>query len=157
MTNIWTTNSSTNVESMVNSINAACDRGFVPDQIHFLENPIVEEQVGRAVEISERIVDAYADESPDIDITSLEDETDFEGIWNHHQGIIEQATQAGHDVAIDITPGRKFMGAIAFAVGRQYNADHVFYFHLSSSAVFGRLYPEIPRPLARLYDFTEGT
>ena len=62
----------------------------------------------------------------------------------------------GAEVAVDITPGRKLMSAIAFAVGMEYDADHVFYFYISSEEYFDLLYPEIPRSAANLYDFSEG-
>lgn len=155
MSKVWTTNSSTNVESMVNSVNAACDSGFLPNTVHILENPGVEPQVSQAVELITTIVEAYGDEEPEIQVNSIDEETDFDGIRDHHQGVIEAAVDRGDEVAVDITPGRKFMGAIAFATGMRYGADHVFYFYLASNRHRGRLYPEIPQTATNLYDFTE--
>jgi len=42
-TRIWITNASTNVEAVVNPVLAACDVGYVPDRIHLLENPGIDE------------------------------------------------------------------------------------------------------------------
>ena len=155
MPKAWITTSSTNVEAMVNSLNAACDREFVPTELHVIENPGVTEQVTRALELMSTIVRAYGGDEPDVHVTSLESEVKFDEIHVHVKDAIESVHATGGEVAVDITPGRKFMSAIAFAAGLRYDADHVFYFYLDPSAYFGRLYPDIPRTATRLYDFTE--
>jgi len=157
MPRAWITNSSTNIEAMVNSINAACDEGFIPNHIYILQNPDVEEQVSEAIAHAETIIEAYGEETPEVHLTSLDDEVEFDRIRSHHEEAIEEATDRGDEVAVDITPGRKFMSAIAFAAGMRYGADHVYYFYLSSSDFHGRLYPEIPRTATNLYDFTEDS
>ena len=45
MSTAWITTSSTNIEAMVNSLNAACDQGFISDELHLIENPGVTELV----------------------------------------------------------------------------------------------------------------
>jgi len=139
---------------MVNPLNAACDRGFVPDRLYFLKNPGVEAEVDEAISIAETIIEAYNDDDPDVSITELEDELEFDKIRTHVQSAIE-ASDDGDEVAVDFTPGRKFMSAIAFAAGMRYGADHVYYFYVSSPEYLGRLYPEIPRTAVDLFDFTE--
>lgn len=69
----WITNSSTNVVSMVNTINAACDEGFVPDRIHMLENPDGTEQVAEAMDRATTIVETYGETPPDVHVTTLDD------------------------------------------------------------------------------------
>lgn len=155
MATAWITTSSTNVEAMVNSLNAACDQGFVPDELHLIENPGVTEEVDQALDLAATIISAYDGDEPDIHLTSLDSEVEFDRIRTHVRDAIERVHEADGEVAVDITPGRKFMSAIAFASGLRYDADHVFYFYLDSPAYFGRLYPDMPRTATHLYDFTE--
>lgn len=155
MPTAWITTSSTHVEAVVNSLNAACDRGFVPDELHLIENPGVTEQVDRALALATTIITAYDGDEPEIHLTALDSEVEFDRIHTHVRDAIERVHDDGGEVAVDITPGRKFMSAIAFAAGLRYEADHVFYFYLGSPEYFGRLYPDMPRTATHLYDFTE--
>lgn len=156
MSKAWVTTASSNVQAMTNSLTAACDEGFVPNEIHILEMPAVAQQVDTALDDAARTVEAYGGDEPDINITPIDEEVEFERIHDHVKSAIESANDRGDEVAVDITPGRKFMSAIAFATGMRYEADHVFYLYISSTDYFGRLYPEIPRTAAHLYDFAEG-
>lgn len=157
MPRAWITNASTHVEAMVNSFTAACDQGFVPTTVRLLESPGVDRPVDQAVREFDAVVTAYGGDSPEIRRTTLEEELAVERIQTHHKTAIEAATDRGDEVAVDITPGRKFMSAIAFATGMRYGADHVFYFYLEASADRGLRYPELPRTAARLVDFTEAS
>lgn len=140
---------------MVNSLNAACEQGFVPDQLYVIENPGVEDQVSRALELATTIITAYDGDEPEIHLTTLETEVAFDRILSHVRDAIDEIHAEGGEVAVDITPGRKFMSAIAFAAGMRYDADHVYYFYLRSTEFFGHLYPDMPRTASHLYDFTE--
>jgi len=155
MPRTWVTTASPNVEAMVNSLTAACDGGFVPDEIHALSLPGIEAEVEAALDYAERTVEAYGGDSPAVSRTEIDAETEFDRIREHVQSAVEGAGD-GDAVAVDITPGRKFMSAIAFAAGMRYGADHVYYLYISSTDYFGRLYPEIPRTATTLYDLTEG-
>lgn len=151
----WVTTASPNVEAVVNSLTAACDRGFVPDDLYVLAAPDIEEPVDEAMTYARRTIDAYGGEDVAVHRTELDSETKFSVIRSHVQSAVEAATEQGDEVAVDITPGRKFMSAIAFAAGMRYDADHVYYLYVASTEYFGRLYPEIPRSALHLYDFTE--
>jgi len=155
MPDAWITTSSTNVEAIVNPLNAACNRGFVPDDVYILENPGVTDEVDQALAMIETIVEAYDEPAPEVHLTALEADTAFERIHEYIREAIEESQNKDSEVAVDITPGRKFMSAIAFATGMQYGADHVYYLYLDSSDHYGKLYPEMPRPAVQLYDFVE--
>ena len=151
----WVTNGTTTLEAIVNPINAACERGFVPDRLYIIENPKVTDEVARAVDLTTEIVDAYEGEELDVRITSLDSELDFDRLYAHTREAIEEVHEDDGEVAVDFTPGRKFMSALAFATGMRYDADHVYYFYLEDTPR-GRVYPSIPRTKSRLYDFTEA-
>lgn len=156
MTSYWVTTGSTNPEAVVNPLAAACTVWeYVPDRIYLLENPGVADHMDRVVALAETIVDAHGGGTPAFERTSLEAETEFGAIVEHVRGGIEDARAANGEVVVDVTPGRKFMSAIAFQAGIRYEADRVSYLHVQSGDLFGRIYADLPRSATTLYDFTE--
>jgi len=85
----------------------------------------------------------------------LDDERDFDSIVEFYQRTIDDASEDAK-VAVDVTPGRKFMTALAFQAGMRFEADHVYYLYLYSNGYYDRLYPEIPTTGVDLMDFTGG-
>lgn len=150
----WVTCGTPTVPAVVNTLTAACDRGYVPDQFSILSNPGIEAAVDRTLPICREVVDAY-DGALDITREHIDDETDFAAIVAYYQSAIADAEAADDEIAIDVTPGRKFMSAISFQVGMTEAADHVFYFHRKSGPYEGQFYPAIPRTATDLIDFTE--
>ena len=154
MTDYWITTGSTHPEAVVNPLAAACtERGYVPDEVRVLDNPGVHDRVARTVDLLETVVDAH-DGATTVETTRLDEETAFRAIVDHFQSGIETA-DPDDTVAFDVTPGRKFMSAIAFQAGFQFEADHVFYLHVASGDLFGRVYPDLPKTATTLYDFRE--
>ncbi|QLD91212.1 hypothetical protein HWV07_08455 [Natronomonas salina] len=139
---------------ILNPLMAACDSGYVPDEVSILTNPDVADTVDEACEHLEVIVDRYGGDAV-IEQEELLEETDFEAIVDYYRSAIQEARDTDATVAIDITPGRKFMSAIAFQAGVHFEADHVYYFHRKAGGYPGRFYPEIPRTATDLIDFTE--
>lgn len=150
----WVTCGTPTMPGMLNPFAAACDRDYVPDEVHVLANPGVAAYVDEASEHFQTIVSAY-DGDAAVHQHTLVEETDFEGIVDYYRSAIDEATRAGDTVAVDITPGRKFMSAIAFQSGIHFEADHVFYFYRKADDYPGQFYPEIPRTATELIDFTE--
>lgn len=155
MVQAWVTNSSTHVVSIVNPVSAACEAGFVPDRVYVLENPGVIEQVERALDIISTVTAEYGGNEPEIRLTTLDRDDEFDRIHDHFKDAIEEVHEESGTVAVDITPGRKYMSAIAFTAGMQYGADHVYYMYLEDAEIYGPSYPEKPRPATHLVDFTE--
>lgn len=156
MVDAWITNGTTTLEAMVNPINAACDEGFVPDRLYMIENPTVTDEVASALDLAVEIIDAYGGDEPNIRLTSIDSELDFNQLYAHTREAIEEIHENDGEVAVDFTPGRKFMSALAFATGMRHEADHVYYFYLENTSRYGgRVYPAIPRTESHLYDFTE--
>jgi len=155
MTRYWVTTGSTNPEAVVNPLAAACNEwGYVPDRVFVLGNPGVANRLDRIVTLVETIVEAYGGD-PDVERTSLDSETEFQAIVDHFQAAIDAAREEEGEVVVDITPGRKFMSAIAFQAGIRFDADRVAYLHVHSGELFGRVYADLPRSGTTLYDFTE--
>jgi hypothetical protein len=156
MSKYWVTTGSTNPEAVVNPLAAACTEwDYVPDRVYLLANPGVEEQLARITDLTETIVDAYGRDDPDIQLTSLSSETDFQDVVDHFKTAITDARDTNSEVVVDVTPGRKFMSAIAFQSGIRFGADRVCYLHVHSGELFGRVYADLPRSGTTLYDFRE--
>lgn len=154
MARIWVTNGTPTMPGILNPVTAACDRGYVPDDVRVLSNPGVAEYVAEATDRFEVIVDAYGGDA-DVSVHDLDDETDFLGIIEFYRSTIEAARENSDTIAVDVTPGRKFMSAIAFQAGFKFDADHVFYFHRKAGGYYGQFYAEIPRTATDLIDFKE--
>lgn len=154
MARIWVTNGTPTMPGILNPLTAACDNGYIPDEARILSNPGVAESVAAASEMFETIIDAYGGDAT-VTTHRLETETDFRDIIEFYQSAIEAASENEDTIAVDVTPGRKFMSAIAFQAGFRFEADHVFYFYRKSGEYYGDLYAEIPRTATELIDFTE--
>ena len=154
MARIWVTNGTPTQPGILNPLMAACDRGYVPDEAWILSNPGVAESVGDASDQFEIIIEAF-DGDADVSVHTLDYETNFRGIIEFYRSTIEEARDNDDTIAVDVTPGRKFMSAITFQAGFKYNADHVFYFHRKAGGYPGSFYPEIPRTATDLIDFKE--
>jgi len=139
---------------ILNPLTAACDRGYVPDEAFVLSNPGVAEYVADATDQFEVIIEAYGGDA-DVSAHELDHETDFRDIIEFYRSTIEAARENGDTIAVDVTPGRKFMSAIAFQAGIKFDADHVFYFHRKAGGYYGQFYAEIPRTATNLIDFKE--
>jgi len=155
MTLAWVTNSTTRPGPVVNSLNAACEAGYLPDELYLLSNPKVAGQVEPIRSRANSIVEAYGGDELDVHVTNLDHETDFADIVAHYRDAIESVHEADRPVAVDVTPGRKYMSAIAFQAGFRFEADHVFYLHVESNRFYDLSYPEIPRTGIELIDFAE--
>ena len=149
----WLTIASPTTEAVANPLIAACDKGIVPDEIQLLSNPGMDGAVSVLQPLLEDIVVEYNSEAT-VRVQSLNAETEYHEIVSFFVDGITDAQNQSASVAVDFTPGRKFMSAIAFQAGLQYNADHVFYLHLQATD-YGHSYPDIPRSSAKLVDFTE--
>jgi len=154
MARIWLTNGTPTMAGILNPLLAACDQGYVPDRARILSNPGVADAVTTASEKFESIVDAY-DGDVNVSQTELDAETDFAEIVTFYREAITAARDAGDTIAVDVTPGRKFMSAIAFQAGFQFEADHIYYFHRNAGGYYGQFYPEMPRTATNLIDFME--
>jgi len=69
-----------------------------------LENPGVGDQFDDITSMMERVVVEYGGEDPDLSVTHLEMETDFQGIVEHFREPIAQIQTDGGTAAVDVTP-----------------------------------------------------
>lgn len=155
MKRVWVTNGSTRIAPIVNPLIAACDQGFEPTDIYVLSNPVIEDVTERATSLMKTAVTAHGGAEPDITVETIAEETDFDAILAYLQSAIETGADADAEVAVDITPGRRFWSVISFQAGIRNDVDHLFYSHVHTEEYFGETYATIPRTAVDLIDFTE--
>lgn len=155
MERVWITNGSTRLAAVANPLAAACDAGYVPTDIYILSNPSIGDVTEAATSLLKTIVTAHDGEEPSVSVETIETETDFDAIHAYLQAAIDDATDADADIAVDITPGRRFWSIISFQAGVKHDVDHLYYSHVRSQEYFGECYPTIPRTALELIDFTE--
>lgn len=150
--NSWITIIGSSPFAVINTIWAACKiDGYVPDRVMF----IVNEQLGPAsIDTAKRwvreILMEYGVNNPIIEEIDIP-ETDFLELKETLKGNISEFKTDGA-VAIDMTPGRKYMSAIAMHTSIEMGADHVYYLHLSDNKYQNKPFPLIPMHNQRLVD-----
>lgn len=155
MDRLWITNGSTSIPPVANPLTAACHEGYVPTHVYLLDNPGIEDVTDPTVSMLKTIVTAHGGDEPTVSVETLEEELDFEGIVAYLRSAIEAGEERGAEIAVDVTPGRKFWSIISFRAGLEHDVDHLYYTHLETSEYFGDCYPVIPRTAFELVDFTE--
>ncbi|GGN24919.1 hypothetical protein [Halarchaeum nitratireducens] len=94
MVRAWVTTMSTDLEAVVNPLAAACESGYVPDELRVLRNPGVGDRFDTITSMMERVVVEYGGDDPTLEVTDLDSETDFEGIVEHFRTPIEAMDDA---------------------------------------------------------------
>lgn len=155
MERVWITNGSTSIAPVVNPLTAACHEAYVPTDVYVLDNPVIADVTEAATSLMKTVVTAHGGAEPSITVESIDEETDFDAIIAYLRSAIETGEDADADIAVDITPGRRFWSVISFRAGVKYEVDHLYYSHVQSEAFFGECYPTIPRTAIDLIDFTE--
>ena len=155
MDRVWITNGSTRIAPVVNSLIAACHDEYVPTDIYILNNPIIDDVTDAATSLMKTVVTAYGGDEPSITVETIDEETDFEAITAYLRSAIKAGTDANAEIAVDISPGRRFWSVISFQAGIRHDVEHIYYSHVETEAYFGETYPTIPRTAINLIDFTE--
>ena len=155
MDRVWITNGSTSIPPVVNPLIAACHDEYVPTDIYILNNPIIDDVTDAATSLMKTVVTAYGGDEPSITVETIDEETDFEAITAYLRSAIKAGTDANADIAVDISPGRRFWSVISFQAGIRHDVEHIYYSHVETEAYFGKTYPTIPRTAITLIDFTE--
>ncbi|WP_462273258.1 hypothetical protein [Methanohalophilus sp.] len=138
--------------AVINTIWAACrEEGYVPEHVKFLTNNELKEEwkdtIGNWVPT---LLEEYGVKDPLYSTNKIE-ETNFNGIHDKYRSIFSEIGE-NDEVAVDITPGRKYMSAISMEIGLEMGADHVYYMHLSDNRYQNSPYPLIPKHRHTLID-----
>jgi len=145
----------TSVEAVINSLwMNAFKNGYFPDRICLLWNKEIS-RYKKAVVKALNILSKEYDFEIDIDDSIEFIEDDVEDYAKKHEDTIKSEIEAGNEVIIDTTPGRKFMSGISMKNIVEYDTEG-YYLHLKNTADFRYDWlPEIPTGLQNLVDIKE--
>jgi len=152
MTKTWITIVGSSPFAVINTAWAACRvEDYVPERVVLITNSQLKPgDVSTVRHWLGVMLKEYGIESPEFVEISVE-ESDFSGIMGAFVKAIGEASQKG-EVAIDMTPGRKYMSAIAMYSGILNDVDHIYYLHLLDNSYQNSPYSLIPLCKNRLSD-----
>lgn len=154
---VWITTVGKSPFAVINPIWMVCRKGeFIPERVYLIWNNAVMD-IKKAVEGSIKIIlKNYGVSEPEIiaDESVKVREDDFKRFKEVLRDICNKELEEGNEVAIDMTPGRKFMSALSMALGfRKLNPVHrVYYLHLIDQRYQNKPLILIPFALQKLYD-----
>ncbi len=128
---VWITTVGSSPFAVINTLWAACELdGYVPEKVYLVANGKVEQEARIVNEWITRIIKAYG-AAPIIERIHA-DEVDFMNFSRILSTCITEEKKSGNEVAVDMTPGRKFMSAFSMFNGLAKNgADRVYYLHVT--------------------------
>ena len=153
---VWLSTIGMSPFAVINTLWAACkEENFCPERIYLIKNKDVEKHVDTVKDWIGRILKEYNIEKPEINLVDA-DETDFKNFASKLGNVVKIEKSAGNEIAIDMTPGRKFMSAfamyIAVASEVHFKADRIYYLHLLDLSYVNKSYLEIPMTKQKLYE-----
>ncbi len=157
MMRVWITTVGKSPFAVVNPIWMACREGkFIPDRVYLVWNEDVEgvkQTVERMLGI---ILQNYGVPEPEIiaDESVKVREDDFNKFKSVISEICNRELNEGNEVVIDMTPGRKFMSALAMVLGLLKKIS-VYYLHLTDLSYQNKPLVLIPFSTQKLYDMKE--
>jgi CRISPR/Cas system-associated protein Csm6 len=113
--------------------------------------------MGGISETAEEVVEVYG-ETPEVVFENIDSETEFSEYYKTIDTVIRETRsnfEGETEIAINMTPGRKYMSGIAMQTGMQAGVDHVYYLLIEEDRYYGEQYHNIPSTATELYDFTE--
>jgi hypothetical protein len=138
---------------VLNGLWAAMCRGYVPDRLYLFVTQ-GRERDGEVLTGWMRLVARSYGKELDIVSEKIE-EGDFLSSGRKITAAMERERNAGNEVAIDITPGRKAVISSALISAWQKQVDHVFYLYLEDMRNASNPYPMIPYQLQHFVDLKE--
>ncbi len=156
---VWITIVGKSPFAVINPIWIACKSGeFIPEKVYLIWNDAVKGEKEMVVKAIKVILKNYGVPEPEIiadDSTKVHEE-DFRRLAELLLSIRRKELREGNEIAIDMTPGRKFMSAIAMFMGvaksLKDKVHRVYYLHLSDQRYLNYPLILIPHKLQKLYE-----
>ncbi|ENN95911.1 hypothetical protein J422_05254 [Methanocaldococcus villosus KIN24-T80] len=139
---------------------AIVKEGYIPDKVYLLWNYKVEKNKEIIKNYIKSLNESY-NFNIDVDESYKVSEDDFKDFSNALKEIIVKEKKRGNEVAIDMTPGRKFMSALSMFAGiegvsdgkNKYKCDKVYYLHLKDMGYINYPLFLIPFSIQELHEF----
>ncbi len=154
---VWITTVGKSPFAVVNPIWMVCRKGkFIPNRVYLVWNEEVEEVKKTVERMLGIILQNYG--VPELKIIADESvkvrEDDFNKFKSVISEICNKELNEGNEVVIDMTPGRKFMSALAMVLGLLKKIS-VYYLHLTDLSYQNKSLVLIPFSIQKLYDMKE--
>ncbi|MFO8052126.1 MAG: hypothetical protein R6V01_10595 [Thermoplasmatota archaeon] len=149
----WITTVGPSPFAVINTFWAAVERDrWIPERIHLVYNEETKHFLVGICTVMKSIVMEHEGRDPDIFCMNIE-EDDLEGIFQTYRSIIRKERDLGNGIAIDITPGRKYMSAFSLYAGlKDGTIERIYYIHIRGRKFMNQPYPLIPLPYCDLED-----
>jgi hypothetical protein len=146
--------------AVVNPLWAACfsenELNFIPEKVVLFNNAKDDSLIEKNLQIVQEwvinILNQYGIEEPIIEPVEADesDMNDFVDVFNE---TIEK--YKNEQIAIDMTPGRKFMSSIAMNIAVKHQVEKLYYLQLWGRQYLNRPFIKIPSPNQKLINILE--
>ncbi len=149
----WITTVGPSPFAVINTFWAAAERDrWIPQRIFLIYNDETMQHIPGITQVMERIVEEYGGSKPEIECVTI-DEDDLGEVFATYRRVIEDERELGNEIAIDITPGRKYMSAFSLYAGLKGGSiDRIYYIHIHGKKFMNIPYPMIPTSYCDLED-----
>lgn len=148
--------------AVINPLWAACcceeENQFIPEKVIIFNNGYKNEVVKKNLKIVKdwitRILKVYGIEDPIIEPIDA-DEDDINEFTEIFKKVIKE--HENNTIAIDMTPGRKFMSSIGMSIAMKYKVEKLYYLQLWGREYQNQPYIKIPLTNQKLINIMELT
>ena len=136
---VWVTTVGKKPFAVLNTVWYLVRKGeYVPERVYLIWNDFVEKEKEIAKDLIRILLESYG-VSPEIiaDESVKVNEDDFHELIRTLAEIRDRELSEGNEIAVDMTPGRKFMSALSMYLGvaselikKKKNVHRVYYLHL---------------------------
>ena len=149
----WITTIGPSPFAVINTFWAAVERdSWISERIFLIYNEETVQYLPGISKVMESIILEHGGKRPEIRCTSI-NEDDLAQVYRTYQRVIDEERKNENEIAIDITPGRKYMSAFSMHAGlKNGSIDRIYYIHIRGRKFMNQPYPMIPVPYCDLED-----
>ncbi len=158
---VWVTTVGKSPFAVLNTIWYLVRKGeYVPERVYLIWNDLVEKEKEIVKELIRVLLESYG-VNPEIiaDESVKVDEDDFHNLIKTLAEIRNKELAEGNEIAVDMTPGRKFMSALSMYLGvadelikKKKNVHRVYYLHLRDLRFVDKPLVLIPFSVQKCYE-----
>ena len=158
---VWVTTVGKRPFAVLNTIWYLVRKGeYIPERIYLIWNDFVEKEKELVKELIRALLESYGI-NPEIiaDDSVKVNEDDFHNLIKTLARIRDKELEEGNEIAVDMTPGRKFMSALSMYLGvadelikKKKNVHRVYYLHLKDLKFEDKPLVLIPFSVQKCYE-----
>jgi len=155
---VWVTTVGKSPFAVLNTVWYIVRKGeYVPERVYLIWNDFVKKEKELVEKLIRALLESYG-VNPEIiaDESVKVDEDDFPNLVKTLLRIKDKELEEGNEIAVDMTPGRKFMSALSMYLGvagdLKKKVHRVYYLHLRDTRFVDRPLVLIPFSVQKCYD-----